>query len=181
MLEIKGKKATRYEQIFGKNPEWADHLITFGESGTFKTKTDTIPKIHDKGVQCMFVGNAENHKGGVYRMWNPQTRKEHVTRDVIILKLMLFQTTVEEISIVHTLTQDETIDAGESDVTAEKAVEIESSGGDDSDERSNSSLDGESDEEYEMLDGTTEPTGDSEWHTTKRSGRIRRLPSRYRT
>jgi hypothetical protein len=29
------------------------------------------------------VGCAENLKGGVYRMWNPKTRKVHITRDVI--------------------------------------------------------------------------------------------------
>jgi hypothetical protein len=86
MFEIKEKRATRYEDMIRKNPEWAGHLKKFGETGTFKTKTDTVPKLHDKGVPCMFVGYAENHKGGVYRMWNPQTRKVHITLDVIVLK-----------------------------------------------------------------------------------------------
>jgi hypothetical protein len=49
--------------MFGKTPEWASHLRTFGEAGTVKIKTDTTPKLHDRGVQCMFVGYAENHRG----------------------------------------------------------------------------------------------------------------------
>jgi hypothetical protein len=65
VVEIKGKRATRYEHMFGKNPDWAEHLRTFGEAGTVKIKTDTTPKLYDKGVQCMFVGYAENHKGGI--------------------------------------------------------------------------------------------------------------------
>jgi hypothetical protein len=69
--------------MFGKNPAWVGYLRTFGEVGTVKTDTYTMPKFHDKGVQCMFVGYVENHKGGVYRMWNHQMRKVHITRDVI--------------------------------------------------------------------------------------------------
>jgi hypothetical protein len=54
--------------MYGKNPEWLSHLRTFGEAGTIKIKTDTTQKLHDRGVQCTFVGYTENHKGGVYRM-----------------------------------------------------------------------------------------------------------------
>jgi hypothetical protein len=39
----------------------------------------------------MFVGYAENHKGGVYRMWNPKTRKIYITRDVIFLNECYFK------------------------------------------------------------------------------------------
>jgi hypothetical protein len=101
--------------MFGKTPEWASHLRTFGEAGTVKIKADTTSKLHGRGVQCMFVGYAENHKGGVYRMWNPKTRKIYITRDVIFLKLMLFQTTVDKVAVVPSVTQDVTaLDAGES-------------------------------------------------------------------
>jgi hypothetical protein len=82
VMEVNGKRETRFFHMFGKTPEWESHLRTFGEAGTVKIKTDTTPKLHDRGVQCMFVGYAENHKGGVYRMWNPKTRKIHIRRDV---------------------------------------------------------------------------------------------------
>jgi hypothetical protein len=39
-----------------------------GEADTVKIKNETTPKLHDKGVQFMFVDYAENHKGDVYRM-----------------------------------------------------------------------------------------------------------------
>jgi hypothetical protein len=113
VLEIKGKRATRYEHMFGKNPEWAGHLRNFCEAGTVKIKTGTTPKLHNKGVKCMFVGYAENHKGGVYRMWNQQTRKVHITHDVIFLKRMLFEMRVDEIAVVPTLAQDDTFKDGE--------------------------------------------------------------------
>jgi hypothetical protein len=56
VMEIKGKKAARFFHMYGKNPEWVDHIRTFGEAGTVKIKTDTTPKLHDRGVQCMFAG-----------------------------------------------------------------------------------------------------------------------------
>jgi hypothetical protein len=61
VIEVKGKRATRYMHMYGKNPAWAEYLRTFGESGTVKIKTDTTPKLHDRRVQCMLVGYAENH------------------------------------------------------------------------------------------------------------------------
>jgi hypothetical protein len=179
VLEIEGKRATRYEHMFGKNPEWSGHLRTFCESGTVKIKTDTTPKLHDEGVKCMFVGYAGNHNGGVYWMWNPHTSKVHITRNVIFLKRMLFQTTVDEIATVPTLAQDNTVEAGKSGINAEKAVEVEPSGGVDNDEHSHSMSNSDTDREEATPEGTAEPTGDGEWHTTTRSGRTCQLSSRY--
>jgi hypothetical protein len=140
---VNGRRETRFVHMFGKTPEWAKHLRTFGEAGTVKIKTDTTPKLHDRGVQCMFVGYAENHKGGVYRIWNPKTRKIHITRDVIFLKRMLFQTTVDEVSVVPSVTQDAVaLDSGESKNEMEHTgAESETSGGDESEEHSASNPD----------------------------------------
>ena len=65
---IDNKVATRYEHWCGKNPEFAKHLRTWGEAGTVKIKTDTTPKLADRGVQCMFVGYAVDHPGDCYNM-----------------------------------------------------------------------------------------------------------------
>ena len=39
----------------------------------------------------MFVGYAIDHDGDVYRMWNPNTNRVLVSRDVIWLKRMYFE------------------------------------------------------------------------------------------
>ena len=52
-----------------------NHLRTWGEVGTVKTKTATTPKLAEKGVQCMFVGYAHNHAGDWYRMYNPRLQE----------------------------------------------------------------------------------------------------------
>ena len=88
VIEIDGKKATRFEHWKGTNPAFAGHLRTWGEAGTVKTKTKTTPKLFDKGVHCMFVGYAESHDGDCYRMWDPKTGRVHETRDVIWLSQM---------------------------------------------------------------------------------------------
>ena len=55
---IDDKECTRYEHLYGKKPQFVDHLRHWGEAGTVKVKTDTSPKMKDKGIQCMFVGYA---------------------------------------------------------------------------------------------------------------------------
>jgi hypothetical protein len=158
VIEVNGKKATRFFHMFGKTPEWASHLRKFGEAGTVKIKTDTKPKLHDRGVQCMFVRYAENHRGDVYRMWNPKTRKIHITRDVIFLKRMLFQTTVDEVAVVPSITQDVTaLDAGESTNEKEPTdTKRETSGRDGSEDHSASNPDSDSeDKDGKPNEGTT--------------------------
>jgi hypothetical protein len=67
------KKATRHEHLYGINPKCMNFLRTWGEAGTVKVKTKTMPKLADRGVHCMFVGYADYHDGDVYQMWNPKT------------------------------------------------------------------------------------------------------------
>ena len=55
-----GVKKTRYEHIFGKNPNFVKSMRTWGEAGTVKTKNFGTPKIADRGVHCMFVGYTVN-------------------------------------------------------------------------------------------------------------------------
>jgi hypothetical protein len=65
VIEVKGESATRYMHMYVKNPAWDEHLRTFGEDGTVNIKTDTMPKLHDRGVQCMHFRHAEDQKGGI--------------------------------------------------------------------------------------------------------------------
>jgi len=68
-----------------KKPAWVKHLQTF-EAGTVKIKGKYTPKTSDHAAQCMLIGYAEQHDGDGYHIWNPLTKKKHVTRDVIWLK-----------------------------------------------------------------------------------------------
>ncbi len=131
MIEIDGKTATRYEHWCGKNPDFAKYLRTWGEAGTVKIKTDTTPKLADRGVQCMFVGYALDHPGDCYRMWNPETKRVHETRDVIWLRRMFYTTPAKENDIVTGPVNivDVEVPAAEGDNTAG-----EGNGGDDDDE-----------------------------------------------
>ena len=74
VIDLDGVKATRYMHWSGRNPDFSNHLRTWGEAGTVKVKTKATPKIADRGVQCIFVGYALDHAGDVYRMYNPATK-----------------------------------------------------------------------------------------------------------
>ena len=90
VIEIDGVSKTRYKHWSGQLPRFAHHLRTWGEAGTVKTATDTTKKLEDKGTHCIFVGYCRDHAGDVYRMFNPQTKKLHVTRDITWLHRMYF-------------------------------------------------------------------------------------------
>ena len=145
----------------------------FGEAGTVKTATSTSPKLADRGAQCMMVGYAESHDGDVYRMWNPVTRRVHITRDIIWMKQMLFQKKVDKVdaklppevetTLIETDSANETNEIG-TDHDTEEGVETIIDNEDDGDDN-------------EPLETTRE----TQWVTaTTRAGWISRLPVRYR-
>jgi hypothetical protein len=67
VIQVGGQLKTRFEHAFGSNPKFANHLRTWGEAGTVKTKITATSKIADRGVQCMFIGYALDHDGDCYR------------------------------------------------------------------------------------------------------------------
>jgi hypothetical protein len=52
---------TRLVHWGSTNPNFTNHLCTWGEARTMKIKTRTTPKLDDQGVQCMFVGYTLGH------------------------------------------------------------------------------------------------------------------------
>jgi hypothetical protein len=66
LATIKGIKKARIEYYGLPLPRFAQHLHTWGEVGTVKTGKDG--KTGDRGVACIFIGYASNHKGDCYRM-----------------------------------------------------------------------------------------------------------------
>jgi hypothetical protein len=117
---IKNTATTRYEHWCGKLPKWTKHLKTWGEAGTVKTKTDTTPKLADRGIKCMFVGFSKDHDGDCYDMWYPKTNKIYTTRDVMWLSMMYYQADENEGICSHTATADELGDTMDPMETEEK-------------------------------------------------------------
>ena len=88
IVTIGDKEMTRYKAREKSIPQWHKHLCTWGEAGT--VKTGKKGKTGDRGVICMFVCYMDDHDGDVYGMWNPNTGRVTVTRDIIWLQRMYF-------------------------------------------------------------------------------------------
>ena len=89
-IDINFKKYARWKHLFGRNPEYANHLIIWGEEGTVNIKTDRTPKVEDQGLQCMMVVFVLNNNGDCYRMWNPNTNYIYESRDILWLQIMYY-------------------------------------------------------------------------------------------
>ena len=87
---INNKTATRYEHFSGQLPKFSHHLREWGEAGIVTTRDIKTSKLTNKGVLCMFVGYSPKHSGDCYRMFNPETKKIHVTRDIRWLDKMFY-------------------------------------------------------------------------------------------
>jgi hypothetical protein len=74
----------------GKLPKVCQHLREWGEAGVVKLLTATTTKIYDRGKVCMFVGYSLDHNGDTLRMWDPDTKRVHLTRNIAWLNKMFF-------------------------------------------------------------------------------------------
>jgi hypothetical protein len=151
VTKVGTKKATRHDNFYGKNPKWMTFLITWGEAGTVKVKTKTTPKLADRGIHCMFMGYADDHNGDVYRMWNPETERVQITRDVILMKQMMFTKGVED--AVIEINNDSTEEGQCDDEKPTDPRNVEDNGIDDESEEDSS--DEEPVEEYEPWNDLT--------------------------
>eukprot|EP01082_Thalassiosira_pseudonana_P000277 g29.t1 g29 contig1:64548-67487(+) len=93
-VTVNGVTATRDEHVFKSNPKWANHLRTWGEAGVVKEGKRS--KTGDRGKTMMFVGYAADRESDSFRMWDSDTNRVVVTRDVIFLKRMFFERPVHE-------------------------------------------------------------------------------------
>ena len=89
VVTLGNQMTTRDILMFGKNPNWAKDLHTWGEAGVIKEGKDR--KTVDCGELMMFVGYPSNRESDSVRMWNPTTNRIVTTRDVIWLKQMFFE------------------------------------------------------------------------------------------
>ena len=96
-----------------------------------KIKKIATPKIADRGVQCMFVGYAQDHAGDCYRMFHPKTSRVLTTHDVIWMYRMYYpktetnQNVILEPSVVVTSQSDWILEAGESESEKDVSNEAE--------------------------------------------------------
>lgn len=71
---------TPYEGWHGKKPDLS-HIRIFGSEAYLHVPKDERTKFDSKSVKCNFVGYSDTQKG--YRLWNPETKKVKIGRDVI--------------------------------------------------------------------------------------------------
>jgi hypothetical protein len=186
VIKIGNKEATRYEHWCGKNPDFCEYLRTWGEVGTVKIKTNSTPKIGDRGIQCMFVGYSLDHTADCYEMWDPATSRVHQTRDVIWLNRMYYNREEPAVNIVIEPDMEPVIvyhtdnpvinGSGEGDNDNQPAVDENNNIDDDEDNGIHHLPD-------EFFDAETEQIGNTSYGidiptTSTRAGRISRPPPR---
>jgi hypothetical protein len=88
LVTLNGVTKTRWEHAGYSLPSWTKNLWTFGEAGTVKEGKQG--KVLDRGETMMFMGYNQNHGQNSYRMYNPQTSRVVITRDIIWLGRMFF-------------------------------------------------------------------------------------------
>jgi len=171
VITLGGKTATRYIHKFGKNPDFANHLRTWGEAGTVTLKGTYPGKIADCGTQCMMVGYDLQHTGNTYHMWDPQTNRIHTSRDIIWLKRMFFPKIVQpEVSV----------GANETGEGLDVTVESSGEGVESEDDSSDNNNDGNMEAEKEQGEPENEPEAPTvDQPVTTKVGRTIRPPIRF--
>ena len=69
-------------KFWGKHPNFLKNMIEFGRIGYVTRHNKMIGKLAQRGEKMLMVGYVENHSSGVYRMYNPGTKRVILTRDV---------------------------------------------------------------------------------------------------
>jgi hypothetical protein len=111
----------------------------------------------------MFVGYSPNHAGDIFRMWDPETKRVHVSRDIIWLNKMYFNQTTEWINVPrNNFTSNNDYDSDN--------VQLEN------ENNNNSNEDEEISNEIEPINKNKSENNE---RITTRSGRVIRLPSQF--
>ena len=84
-LTVKNK-CTPYQKFFKTRPDQRIVLRKFGELGSVTFRKGTIrPKTENKGRTCMFLGYASKSPTDTFRMWDLNTQRVIISRDIIWL------------------------------------------------------------------------------------------------
>ncbi len=82
------QKETQWEHAGFKLPLWTKNLCTYGEAGT--VKEGKRGKVLDLGVTMMFIGYNQENPENCFRMFNPESSRVTLTRDIIWLGWMYY-------------------------------------------------------------------------------------------
>jgi hypothetical protein len=96
---VNGVTKTRFEQWENCLPRFVQCLRKWREVGVVKLRSSTTPKIFDRGKVCIFVGYTPNHAADTLRMWDPDTKRVHLTRDIVWLNKMFFNNNLDFINV----------------------------------------------------------------------------------
>ena len=83
-----GVEKTRFEWWGIDLPLFTNFLHPWGVAGVIFTKTTVTKKLENRGRRMMYVGASMLHLGDTFRMFNPMSKRIHLTRDVKILRKM---------------------------------------------------------------------------------------------
>ncbi len=76
-----GNKSSN-EMLYGENSPIVKSLKGFG-SKAYVTERGLKGKLDRKSKKCIMVGYAENHTNDCYRLYNPETQRIILSRDII--------------------------------------------------------------------------------------------------
>jgi hypothetical protein len=83
LVDLENKNLTRFEHWEERLPRFVNSSRKWDEVGIVKLHTDITSKIYDRGMPCMFVGFYLNHAGDTFRMWYPDTKRVHLSCDIV--------------------------------------------------------------------------------------------------
>ena len=135
------------------------------------------PKLEDRGATCMMVGYALDHPGDTYRMYDPKTKGVRVTCDIIWLRRMYYDPSVNQEAEI-----------GEQTVIDAQLPNAEAGEGSDVEGLDTNVMTGNNDEEsisadddingIDVVDAVDAENRDDWTEVTRRSGRAIRPPQR---
>jgi hypothetical protein len=99
VIEINNKNLTCFQHWKGKSPRFVKHLGEWGEVRIVKLCISTNPKIYDQGNPCMFVGYCLNDAGNTFRICDQDTKRVHLSWDIIWTGKMYFSGTQQIIAM----------------------------------------------------------------------------------
>jgi hypothetical protein len=82
-LGVTGNHDRSCDELFsGVKPKGLGSLIQFGRIGYVANRSKIKKKMVDKTIKCINLGPAEDHSADCYRLYNPETEKVILSRDV---------------------------------------------------------------------------------------------------
>ena len=70
------------ELFFSRKSQFLQYMNDFGRVGYVTKREKILNKLEERAVKCIFVGYSTSHLGDMYRMYNPETKRIILSRDV---------------------------------------------------------------------------------------------------